>query len=401
MMTRFVFTITLFWMAILSVSAQKKELNEAADYLKKGKDFDKAEKLMTDLLKNPENHNNIKIYLMWYKAVEAQYSAANEKLYLNQKYDTAQFFGLAQRMYQVAETLDSVDAIPDKKGRVRPDYRKRHAQQLDMLRYNLYYGGTYQMRHTDYDKAYGFFHTYLDTDLQPLFTGYHYADKDTLMTQAAYWATVCGYYLQRPDSLLRYADMALRDTSRRAYVLQYVCEAYRWQQNDSAYVASLSKGVDNYPEHPYFFPRLADWYTAHAMPDSVLTLSERVLKDYPDNLLFLLAKSVAQLNTGDDEGCIETSERLMALNDTMPEPYYNIAIVRLNQALALESMNEPRKNRLQLISLYRQARPYMEAYRKLAPQDDKRWAPALYRIYLNLNMGKQFDEIDRLLKKMK
>ena len=40
----------------------------------------------------------------------------------------------------------------------------------------------------------------------------------------------------------------------------------------------------------------------------------------------------------------------------------------------------------------------MEAYRKLAPADKERWAPALYRIYLHLNMGKQFDEIDRLLK---
>ncbi len=40
----------------------------------------------------------------------------------------------------------------------------------------------------------------------------------------------------------------------------------------------------------------------------------------------------------------------------------------------------------------------MERYRKLAPQQKQKWGPALYRIYLNLNMGKQFDEIDRLLK---
>jgi hypothetical protein len=41
----------------------------------------------------------------------------------------------------------------------------------------------------------------------------------------------------------------------------------------------------------------------------------------------------------------------------------------------------------------------MEQYRKLMPQEKDKWAPVLYRIYLNLNMGKQFDEIDRLLKK--
>ncbi len=401
MMTRIVFMITFLWLVVLSAFSQKRELNQAETFLKKGASLDKAEKLMTDLLKSPEHRDNKKIYLMWYKVVMAQYETANEKLYLKQKYDTAQFFGLVQRMYHIAETLDSIDARPDKKGRVRPDYRKRHAEQLNSFRYNLYYGGTYQMRRTDYQQAFGFFQTYLDAAKQPLFTGYDYLKKDTLMPQAAYWAMSCAYRLQRPDSLLRYADIALRDTSRQEYIMQYICEAYRWQKNDSAYVASLRRGFKHSPEHPYFFPRLADWYTDHMMPDSVLTLTDKALTINPDNQLFLLAKSVAQLNTGDDAGCIETSEQLLALNDTLPEAYYNIATVRLNQALVLEGQNEPRKNRLQLISIYRQARPYMETYRKLAPDQQKRWAPALYRIYLNLNMGKQFEEIDRLLKKMK
>ena len=41
----------------------------------------------------------------------------------------------------------------------------------------------------------------------------------------------------------------------------------------------------------------------------------------------------------------------------------------------------------------------MERYRQLAPDQKQKWAPVLYTIYLNLNMGKEFDEIDRLMKK--
>ena len=48
---------------------------------------------------------------------------------------------------------------------------------------------------------------------------------------------------------------------------------------------------------------------------------------------------------------------------------------------------------------YQSARTYMETYRKMSPDEKSKWAPALYRIYLNLNMGRQFDEIDELLKK--
>ena len=394
-------TIACALLLTLTAAAQKKELNQAQAQLKSGKDLDKAERLMTGLLAKPEHRDNKKVWLMWYKTVVAQYEAANEKLYLKQKYDTAQFFSLVRRMFQVAEGLDSLDARPDKKGRVDPDYRKRHAMLLNPMRRNLYFGGTYQVRRGNYDAAYTFFDTYIDTDRQPLFTGYDYQNTDTLMPLTAYWATYCGYRMQHADSVLRHATLALRDTARREYTLQYLCEAYRWQQADSAYVATLRQGFSEYPEHPYFFPRLADWYTSAGRTDSVLTLTARALDVNGDNQLFLLARSVALLSSERYDECLQVSEHLIALNDTMPEPYFNIATVYLNRALALEQLNEPRKHRKQLTELYRKARPYMEAYRKMVPDDRRRWAPSLYRIYLNLNMGKQFEEIDKVLKQQK
>jgi len=40
----------------------------------------------------------------------------------------------------------------------------------------------------------------------------------------------------------------------------------------------------------------------------------------------------------------------------------------------------------------------MERYRKAEPSQSAKWAPALYKIYLNLNLGRQFDEIDAIIK---
>ena len=400
---RRIITVCFCLLSLHVCEAQKKEISQARTYIKSGKDNDllSAEKLMTGLLaKDSANRQNPRIYATWYDAALLQYESANEKLYLKQKYDTVQFFSLIRKLYQIAESLDSLDARPDKKGRVRPEYREDHASQLNLLRRNLYYGGTFQVRKAQYADAYSFFDTYLDADSQPLFTGYDYLKRDSLMVQAAYWATFCGYKLQQPDSTLRYHHLALRDTAKREFTLQYVCEAYRQQQNDSALVATLQQGYEEYPEHPYFFPRLADHYTSLGLYDRVLELTARGLKINPRNQLFLLAQSVAQLNAGNYEDCLQTSEQLIAVNDTMPEAYFNVATAHLNQALALEKENEPRKNRLKLIKLYQDARPYMEAYRKLAPDQKRRWAPALYRVYLNLNMGKQFDEIDKVLKKL-
>ena len=396
-------TISLLLLLLMitpCLKAQKKELSQARSYIKSGKDLDKAEKLMTDLLaKDAENRTNEKIYLTWFQAVTKQYEAANEKLYLKQQYDTAAFFNLTRRLYSIAETLDTLDATPDEKGRVKLSYRKDHAALLDQLRPNLYSGGIYFLRKDNNVTAYDFFATYIDAGESPLFTGYDYAATDTRMTEAAYWAESAGYRMQDAERTLHYFDLAVKDTARAPYAIQYACEAYRWQGNKKAYVEMLKQGFEAYPDFVYFFPRLVDHYNEIARPDSALYYANKALEKKPDEELFLLAKSLALLNLERYDKCVEVSEQLIALNDSLPEPYFNIATAKLNQVLALEREDQ-RANRPQIQQLYMEARPYMEAYRKLAPDEKNKWAPALYRIYLNLNMGKQFEEIDKIMRKL-
>ena len=89
--------------------AQKKELSQARTYIKSKKNYDKAEQLMTGLLKDSANHSNKRIYQVWLEAVKGQYDQANERMYLKQRQDTAAFFALTLRMFTVAETLDSIE----------------------------------------------------------------------------------------------------------------------------------------------------------------------------------------------------------------------------------------------------------------------------------------------------
>jgi tetratricopeptide (TPR) repeat protein len=176
-------------------------------------------------------------------------------------------------------------------------------------------------------------------------------------------------------------------------------EAYQQLKNQKEYLNTLKLGFKLFPSYPYFFPRLADHYKSEGDNDKVLELAEQGLRKYPDNALFLLAKSIALLNMNRYDECITISKQMIAANKEQTEPYFTIATCYLNQALALEQLNQPRKYRQQLVKLYTDARPFMEKYRELAPDDSQRWGPALYRIYLNLNKGKQFEEIDRLMRK--
>ena len=388
-------TLLLLMIMPCLTMAQKKELSQARTYIKSRKDYDKAEKLMTDLLKDSANRANEKIYVTWYDAVRGQYDAANEKLYLKQKQDTAAFFLLVRRMFTILETLDSLDMKPDAKGRVVLDYRQKNANLLNAQRTNLYGGGTYFIKKSNWKNAFDFMETYIDCARQPLFTGLDYEHTDKRMAQAAYWAMFAAYKMHDPVLTLRHRNLALQDESKAQYTLHYVAEARHWLNDDELYLAALEEGMRRFPKYHYFFPRLMDFYTDRGQYKEALATVDMALQADSTSELFLFAKSTVLLSLERYEESIAYSDRVIAINEDKPEPYFNAGSAYLNMALILDDQGNKQKTR----ELYEKARPYMEQYRKLQPDAKDKWAPALYRIYLNLNMGKQFDEIDRIMKK--
>lgn len=381
--------------AALTACAQRKVIGEVRTILKNGKNVERAEELLKGLLKDSANQQNKRIYQLWLLSVHKQYEQANERMYLKQRQDTAAFFGLARRMFEVAERLDSLDMTPNKKGRVDLDYRKDNAMWLSVLRPNLFNGGTYYVRKQDYQKAFEYFEQYIDCARQPLFTGYALDSTDQRMPEAAYWATFCGYKLQSPLQTLRYRHVALRDTALMEYTLQYMAEARRWLKDDSLYMETLSEGFRKYPLSPYFFPRLMDYHNQRGDYERALCVVDSALSVCDSCDLYIYAKATTLFNLKRYDESIYLSDALIAHDAKMADAYYNAGSAYLNKALALD----PLRDKKQLRKLYQKARSYMETYRQLAPGKQEKWGPVLYRVYLNLNMEKQFEEIDKILKK--
>lgn len=376
--------------------AQKKELSQARSYIKSGKEkeLEQAEQMMTNLLKDQKNKTNKKIYLTWFDAVRGRYTIANERLYLKQKQDTAAFFNLNRKMFTILEMLDSVEMRPDAKGRIDLEYRNKHAELLNAHRPNLFNAGSYHLRKAEWQKAFDYFEFYIDCDRQPLFTGRNYDSTDVRMPEAAYWATYCGYKMKNAVLTLRYHKLALRDSAKASFTLQYIAEARHWLNDQELYLKTLEEGFQRYPTFSYFFPRLMDAYSQNEQYDKALAAADKALAVCDTCTLYLFAKSTMLFRMQRYEESIKVSDQIIAVDPNLAEAHFNAGTGYLNIALTLDE----RKDKKQLRQLYQKARPYMERYRQLMPNEKEKWGPALYRIYLNLNMGKQFDEIDQLLR---
>lgn len=376
--------------------AQKKQLATARESLKTGKELVKAEKSMQNLLEDSVNRTNTKIWVMLCDILMKQYEQGNEKLYLKQQYDTAAFFSVTKRMYETMAKFDSIDAHLNMPSPVLPKYRERHAQFLNSIRPNLFNGGTYFLHVKDYKTAYDYFDNYIKTDKQSLFIGYDYEHKDDLMPHAAYWAMYCGYKLGDTEKTMRYLNLAERDSSMLNFVRQYEASAYLMQKDTIKYLKALQEGFKEYPNFAFFFPRLVEYYVKNGDNQMALQITEKALETDSTSVLFRFTKSTVLLNLGRYKECIDICLKLIQEKADFADAYCNLGLAYFDQAIELAKTQQNRSKRVKINKLYETAMPYLEQYKRLAPKARDKWLAPLYTIYLNLNMGKEFDEIDKL-----
>lgn len=389
----------LMLMSPVAASAQKKEIQTAKDQVKAGKNLDQAAASMKKLLADSANRTNRKIWTIYFDAVRKQYEQGNEKLYLKQKYDTAQLFNYTRQLFEVAFQYDSVETAPDKKGRRDFEFRKGHSDYLAHIRSNLYNGGIWFLNKKKYPDAYKFFDCYIECASQPMFKQYNYGAKDKHLPTAAYYAVYSGYKMKDPKATLHHSYEALKDTVHYNYMLQYLAETYMLEKDTARYVASLKEGFKRVPTFPYFFPRLVEYYVVRNQLDSAMTVVNEALTVVPDSDVYLAAKSNLLLEQGKLQECIEVSKKVIEVNQKLGDPYYNAGICYFNLAVEQDkNSHNSRKVKEQVEANYKKALPYLVKYREMEPKEQGKWAFPLYTIYLNLNMGKEFDEIDKVMK---
>lgn len=328
---------------------------------------------------------------------ESSNSIQNMKAYLKQPCDTAALFNTLLNMYGNLYKCDSLDAIPNPNGIVKLKYKSKtnglRAKHLP----NILNGGKYYLAKSNFSTAYNFFDTY-STSTQP---------SDAMLPKVAYWATFSSYKLGQHLNTLKYIDRAFDvvDAKDGAILQEYKCRTHLALNDEKAYVEDLVKGVRVYPEHDFFFVNLTDVYSEKHMYKEGLALADSLISIDSQKPLYWFSKSKIELSENNYDKCIEYSDSTILRDSSYIDAYYNKGISYMNQALirqdgASTNMSDPKflEDKKAIESLYRKAQPCMEMVRKLEPENIERWGRHLYRIYMYLNRGKEFEEIDKLLR---
>ena len=124
----------------------------------------------------------------------------------------------------------------------------------------------------------------------------------------------------------------------------------------------------------------------------------------PNNKLYLYVKAYLYHNMKDYEKAIEFYKKTLDVDPTYAVACSNLGLVYLLQAQdyadkAPTDINDPNYATAQanIKKFYEEAKPYYEKARELKPDQKDLWLQGLYRVYYNLNMGPEFEAIEKLM----
>ena len=374
----------------------------ASTAIKNASGQDGARTNLINALSRPElkNKDKAEIFYTAAKLYESSNSVENRKAYLKQQYDTAMFFNTLLNMYEQLRLCDSVDAVPNAQQKVKLKYSKKTYDLRQKHIKNILNGSKFFLRKGDYASAYGYIDAFYTNTT---------SKRDSLLYRLAYQAALCGYLTNQPKHTLKYIDKAIEAASRgdKPILQEYKVRTYALLKNDSLWVRELHTGVNLYPEYDYFFVNLIDWYNSQRMTREACELADSLIQVVSaEKAIYWYTKCKMKLMENDYEACIQFADSTIKRDPAYVDAYYNKGISYLNMAVikkdtACNDIKDKRfaEDRKAIQELYAQAMPCMEKVRELQPDMVDRWASPLYRIYLNLNKGKEFDEMDKILKK--
>lgn len=391
------------------IKAANKVLREAQGQLNAvDGNIDQANALIESAMANKHTASNPDTWYTAGKIQEKYYNQENEKMYLQQPYNQDKFFGSLMKMFDYYLKCDDLEQVPDEKGKVVVKYRPELTNLLSGVRINLVSGGVTYFNENNNEKAFDLFSKYIDVADAPLFASLNYAETDTLMYEIAYYATLAGLKLEDYNKALKYVDLAMNKEDIAQKAIEYKAMAYINLNDTANWIETLKLGVEKYPAVEYFYSNLISYYNNNGKPEELMAFADEMLAKNPLPIFRFVKgfvfQNMKELDKAIEEYkiCIEQDPNYTGAYRNLGICYCQIAQDLSDAASTLDVKSKAYKAKKEEINgYYKLALPIYEHLRKIDdgtdPDVKNAWTNGLYTCYYMLNMGKEFEEIEKIL----
>lgn len=385
-----------------TVVDMKKTMKEARAAVKSS-NFAQAESLLEKAVgSSDEAKGDVSVHFMLMNVEHGLADAENRKIYLKSNPDTAKLFSYVYKVYQYGLSCDSLDRLPDHKGRVKPHYSAGISSRLLFYRNNIKSAGKYFYKKGKYADAYRFFDLYLSTMHNPLVCGVKDAkpanDSLDLMRLAVYSAYNSSDY----RNVLKYIPTVMEDTISYTTFCQIGSNTMFALGDTLKAIDYLYKGWHADPSREYFYITLVECQIDRKLYDQAYMTVNTQLESTPLNrrLWYIKGKCLQCMDSLD--AAITSYERAVAIQNDDTLSYSSIGdiyVIKAQQTYRANNFKAGTSSYTQLkrqeIAFYKKALENYEKARSFAPNTQSLWYDGLREVYFKLNMGKQLNKLEK------
>ena len=392
--------------ATTAAFAQKSAVSNAERIIKDSNpDFNEARNLVKGALENAETKDDAKTWYVAGQIEDAQFSAENTKQILGQQpNEPVMYEALGNILPYFLKTYD-LDNKPNEKGKVKPKYQKNIKSTVAAN--HIYYinGGAYYFDQRDYKKALSFFDQYIDVANLPMFKGEKTAERDSNYMMCQFYAAVAAMQVEDSNLALEKLSRA-KDTPYRQYdVYQYLCYEYEQTKDSINLEKTLKEGMQLFPDSSYYLLSLINLYIYSNRNDEAVNLLNTAIAQQPNSSqLYHALGSVYESGIKDPLKAEEYYAKALELDPNNPTAlsnmgrvFYNQGVNKLGEANLISDAKKYNEEKEIAKELFKKALPYFEKAHQQNP-DEREYMTALRGIYYNLDMSKEFDEMEAKMK---
>ena len=401
-----ILVLLLLTSAVISVGAQepfnpKKTIKEVKAQLKAEK-YQQAEDILNKAMNaNKEAKDNAEFHYLRLQSLRGLATAENRNMFLNTRPDTAKYFGYISRIYEYGFSCDSLDHLPDAKGRVRPSYTSYIVNMMAAYRNNIKSGGKYYYKKEKYDDAYRFFNLYLSTLHHPLITSAkdYKVDEDTM--SIARLAVYSAYNASKHPNVMKYLPIVMKDTIDYALLCQIGSTSLMTMNDTIQALDYLHKGWQANPKQEFFYIHLIDYHVGHEQYVEAIAIIDKQLEVEPQKRLLWFVKGKCEQCLDSTDLAIQCFQKAIEYQSDDALSYSSIGGIYIEKAREVYDINNyqpgtqayTRAKRRQN-QIYEQAKSALESARKYAPDNRALWYEGLMEVYFKLNLGKELKELE-------
>lgn len=385
--------------------AQKKAVNKAYSEAKGG-NIGEARNQIKQALENPETKDQAKT---WWTAgyVELQaFETERNKLLENKTPDDKVLYPAILECFKYYIKAAELDQQPNEKGKVKPKHLRDIKSTMKSHQQYLYGAGGHFYNAGNYQNAYESFKLFSEIPFLSYMDNEE-MKQDTLLKDARFYAAMAAVQMNNPQIAITALEACKDDKDNQNEIYQMLASQYDALKDTANLIKVYEEGASLFPDEPFYVQNLIAMYIyTNQMEEAIVKLNEATTKMPENKQMWLIKGQLLDRQEKYDEA-IQCYEKVLELEPENAAALGSIGIIYYNQAAKLSDENNAaavndikkyKEGRTNVVDpAFRKALTYLEKAHKLAPNENS-FSVALRNTYYNLEMGPEYEAIDKEMK---